>query len=291
MSTKLEISVRISRLAMVGACLLLTGCASLLSSAASRFADNLSAAVLNQNDPETVRDGVPAYILMLDSFLEGSPNDPALLVAAANMYASYGAVFADDPERASRLTERAQDYGARATCLSFEPACGWWDMSYVAYEATLADLSEKHCDVVYAYGFSSLAFIRAHSDDYIAVARLPNDQALLTRYLDISDGESEASVYVYLGILFTLRPSWAGGEPERGRAAFERAIQLTDGRDLNAKFEYARSYARPLYKRELHDKLLNEVMAANPHVPGYTLTNVLAQQGAAELLASADDYF
>jgi hypothetical protein len=98
-------------------------------------------------------------------------------------------------------------------------------------------------------------------------------------------------VYVYLGILATIRPSALGGEPEKGRAAFERAIELSYGKDLNAKFEYARGYARLLYKRELHDKLLNEVMAADPNVPGYTLTNVLAQRDAAELLASANDYF
>ncbi len=291
MSTKLGISVRISQLAMVAACLLLSSCASLLSSAASGLADNLSAALLNQNDPETVRDGLPAYMLLLDSFLEGSPDDPALLAAAASMYATYGAVFADDPERASRLTERARDYGVRAICLSFKPACSWWNMSYVDYEATLADLSEKHCDVVYAYGFSSLAFIRAHSDDFIALARLPHAEALLTRYVDICDGESNASVYVYLGILATIRPQMLGGEPEKGRAAFERAIELSDGKDLSAKVEYARGYARLMYERELHDELLNEVLVADPNVPGYILTNVLAQQDATELLDSADDYF
>lgn len=285
---------RISRskvllLALAG--MLTGGCASLISSAASGLADNLSAAMLNQNDPETVRDGAPAYLLLLDSFLEGSPDDPALLAAAANMYASYGAVFAEDPERARRLTKRARDYGARAICLSFKPACRWQGMSYDEYKATLADLSTKHADVAYAYGLSSLVYIRAHSDDYNALARLPHAEALLTRYLDVNDGESEASVYVYLGILATIRPSALGGEPEKGRAAFERAIELTDGKDLNAKFEYARGYARLLYKRELHDKLLIEVIAANPNVPGYTLTNVLAQQDAAELLASADDYF
>ncbi len=230
-------------------------------------------------------------MLLLDSFLEGSPDDPALLAAAANMYASYGAVFADDPERAGRLTERARDYGFRAICLSFELACDWRSMSFKAYTATLPELSDKHANVVYAYGLSSLAFIRAHSGDYNALARLPHAEALLTRYLEINNGESEASVYVYLGILATIRPSALGGEPEKGRAAFERAIELTNGKDLNAKFEYARGYARLLYKRELHDKLLNEVMAANPNVPGYTLTNVMAQQDAAVLLAGADEYF
>ena len=54
-----------------------------MSSATSGLAADLSAAILNQDDPETVRDGAPAYLLMLDSFVQGSPNDPAMLAAAA----------------------------------------------------------------------------------------------------------------------------------------------------------------------------------------------------------------
>jgi tetratricopeptide (TPR) repeat protein len=271
--------------------LLSSGCASLVSNAANRFADNLSAAIVNQNDPQTVRDGAPAYLLLLDSLIEGSPDDPALLAAAANMYASYGAVFAGDPERAKRLTDRARSYGFKAMCISFKPACNWRSISYDDFVATLAELSEKHADVVYAYGLASLAYIRTHSDDFNALARLPHAEALLTRYLEIDDGEMEASVYVYLGILATIRPPALGGEPEKGRAAFERAIELTDGKDLSAKVEFARGYARLLYERELHDELLKQVLAADPNVDGFTLTNVMAQQDAVALLASADDYF
>jgi len=68
-------------------------------------------------------------------------------------------------------------------------------------------------------------------------------------------------------------------------------IELTDGRDLSAKVEYARGYAKLLYERELHDRLLNEVMAADPMHDGFTLSNVLAKEQAAALLAEADDYF
>jgi hypothetical protein len=284
-------SIGTGRLILAAVALMNSGCASMISSAASNFADNLSAAVINQNDPETVRDGAPAYILLLDSFLQGNPDDPMLLAAAANLYASYGAVFAEEPERAARLTERARSYSVKALCISFAPSCEWEGSTYEEYEASLADLRPKHADIVYAYSVSSLAYIRAHAEDWNALARLPHMNALLLRYLEIDDGEAEGTVYTYLGILATLRPPALGGEPEKGREYFETAIDLSGGNDLSAKVEYARGYARPLYERELHDRLLQEVLAADPESTGYTLTNVLAQRDATELLSSADDYF
>lgn len=291
MSTLHGMNARVGHLLIVSICILQAGCASLMSNAASGLADNLALAVQNQNDPETVRDGAPAYLLLLDSFLEGSPDDPALNAAAATLYATYGAVFAEDNERARRLSERARRYSTTAMCESYAPACDWQGMQFEAFEETLSGLREKHAEFVLAHGVASLVYIRAHSDDYVAIAALPNMEALLIRYLEISPDESAGSVYSYLGILATLRPPALGGEMEKGKAYFERAIELTDGRDLGAKVEYARGYARTLYERELHDRLLHEVMTADPEVPGLTLSNVLAQRDAAALLASADDYF
>ncbi|MDA0680952.1 MAG: TRAP transporter TatT component family protein [Proteobacteria bacterium] len=295
MSTLQGTSARPARwvglMAVAVAVLITQGCASLMSSAASGLADNLSAAVLNQNDPETVRDGAPAYLLLLDSFLEGSPEDPALLSAVANLYATYGTVFADDPDRASRLTARARDYSTRALCNSYKPSCNWSGMLFGDYQGTLAGLTDKHADVVFSHGLASLAYIRAHSADYAAIALLPYSEALFERYLEINDGTDDGAIHTYLGILNTLIPPALGGKPEKGREHFERAISLSGGTDLSAKVEYANGYARLLYERELHDRLLTEVLAADPEVPGSTLLNVLAQRQAVELLESADDYF
>jgi len=120
---------------------------------------------------------------------------------------------------------------------------------------------------------------------------LPQMEALFNRYMDISGDEVNSAVYTYMGILLTLRPPALGGEPERAREYFEKAIELTEGRDLGVKVEYARGYAKLLYERELHDRLLAEVMAADPYQDGYTLSNVLAKEQAEVLLAEADDYF
>ena len=58
-----------------------------------------------------------------------------------------------------------------------------------------------------------------------------------------------------------------------------------------AKVYFARQYARGVFDRELHDRILNEVMAAEPHAQSFTLSNLLARREAEALLKSADDYF
>jgi len=268
-----------------------SGCAMLISNAASGFSENLSAAVLNQDDPGIVRDGVPTLLLTMDSFIEGSPDDPQLLSAGARLYATYGAVFADDPVRASRLTTRARRYAQHAMCETYEPSCTWPEANYDEFVASLHGVGKKHADMLYTYGLASLAFLRAHSSDWDSLAELPEIEALFYHYLNISDDEVNSGVYTFMGIMLTLRPPALGGEPEKAKAYFERAIAESGGKDLNAKVEYARGYAMLLYERELHDRLLNEVLAADPHQDGFVLSNVMAQEEAATLLAGADDYF
>ena len=54
---------------------------------------------------------------------------------------------------------------------------------------------------------------------------------------------------------------------------------------------YARHYARLVFDRPLHDRLLQQVMAAQTARPGLTLSNTLAKEQARRLLAEADGYF
>jgi len=269
----------------------LGGCASVISNAASGLADNLSTAILNQDDPETVRAGMPSYMLLMDSFVEGSPDDPAMLGAAANLYATYGVVFVDDESRASRLTRRARDYASSAMCNTYSASCNWDDDSYDDFEASLAGLSKTQVDVLYTYGFTLLAYIRVHSSDWNAVAELPQAEALMGRYLELSGDNAKASAHTYLGILKTIMPPAMGGKPEEARVHFEKAIALSGGRDLGAKVEFAKGYAKRLYEKELHDQLVDEILEASPYEEGLTLTNVLAQEEALRLRADADDYF
>jgi len=274
--------------------LLATGCASLVQSATSGLASNLSDAILDQEDPALVRDGTPAYLLLLDSFVAGSPNNADLLGAASQLYAAYGAAFVTDERRARLLTSKGLDYGRRALCAEERDACELDGRDFASYQAAIESIDEPAGDALFTYAVATLAYIRAHSSDFTALADLPKAEVALKHLLNFPDGGNpvrRGDVYKYLGILNTLRPPALGGEPEQGRDYFERALDLSEGRDLSVKVEYARGYARLVYERELHDRLLQEVLAADPRSPGMTLFNSLAQEQARELLASADDYF
>ncbi len=269
----------------------LTACTSLVTNVGSGLAGNLTVAMMNQDDPAIVRDGAPAYLLMLDSFVEGSPKNKSVLAAAAELYAAYGVVFVDDPVRAKRLTSRARSYGQRALCVANRRACDIWELPYDAFLEALGKLGHGDVDALYTFSLSWIAYIRAHSDDFSALAHLPQVEASLVRVQQLEPGYEETNVEHYLGILDTIRPPALGGKFDAGLAHFERAIKLSAGRDLAIKVDFARYYARTLYDRELHDRLLNEVVDADPLQSGYTLFNTLAQEDARELLNSADDYF
>ncbi|MBN1238202.1 MAG: hypothetical protein JXB36_06855 [Gammaproteobacteria bacterium] len=264
------------------------GCSSLIGSVAS---DTLSAAILNQDDPELIDAGAPAYLLLVDGLISQNPQDQALLAAGAQLFALYGSRFADDGERTVALTSKARRYGTRAMCADYEWACRWDGSDYTGYVEQLNRVTGRDIDVLYAFAVSWLAHLDATSEDWSAVAELPWVEASLRRVLELDETYEQGAVHGYLGILNSLRPPALGGQPDLARTHFERAIELSEGRDLSIKVEYARRYARLMFDQELHDRLLEDVLAAPVESPGMTLFNVLAKQDAERLLASSEDYF
>ena len=268
----------------------ISSCSSIVEKVSANMADNLSTAILNQDDPELVREALPAYLLLLDS-LNSESDSVGTLSAAAQLYAAYGAALVEDPERAKILTSRARSYGERALCAAEKSACNLDGMDFDTYVQAIQSVNAKNVEALYSYSLSSLAWIRSNSNDYKALADLPKIEVALQHVMDLEPGDLAASTAMYLGILNTLRPAALGGDPEAGREWFLLGIELSGGKDLSIKVEYARGYARLLYERELHDQLLNEVLATDVEQPDLTLFNLLAREQAVLLLASGDEYF
>jgi hypothetical protein len=268
-----------------------TGCASMLYSATSNMASSLSHAMLNHDDLDTIKGAAPAYLLMADGLLQDHPNEIDLLTAAAQMYSAYAGVFVNEPERRNRLTNRALDYAMRAACLQRTAACEWRKQRYAVFKDSLIELEKDDVPVFFTLGSTWAGWIQAHSEDWNAIAELPRVTAIMQRIIELDETHQQGAAHLYLGISYTLLPPAMGGKPELGREHFEKAVLLSDGKNLMAKVVYARQYARLVFNRELYERLLQEVIAADPVAPDLTLMNILAQQQAQQLLAEANDYF
>lgn len=271
--------------------LLLSSCASVMSRATHQFANNLSGAILDQDDPGTVKEGVPAYLLLIDGLIAGDPENADMLLAGAKLYGAYAGGFVEDPERSKRLALRAYTYTRRAVCLREKPFCDQLDAPFESFQTELAKLGVKSVPLIYGFASAWAGKIQADSGNWNAIADIPKVQAILERLVALEDHYDEGGAYLYLGVLNSLRPASLGGKPEDGKKYFEKALELSTGKNQMVRVLYAKHYARLLFDKDLHDKLLNEALAADPHAPHLTLVNVLAQHLAQQLLESGKDYF
>ncbi|MCU7892066.1 MAG: TRAP transporter TatT component family protein [Candidatus Thiodiazotropha sp. (ex Ustalcina ferruginea)] len=266
--------------------LLSNGCVSM---ATDRLAANLSAAMLNQTDPEIVRHGAPAYLLLIDSLIEESPDDQGLLYAGAKLYSAYAGGLVTDLERQKSLSQKALDYAGRGLCQQQPEICKNAQQPFEKFVEALEEADTDDFEGLYLYGTSWAGWIQARKDDWNAVADLAKAEALLQRVISAKPGYEQGRAQLYLGVIRSQIPPALGGKPEIGRRHFEQAIEYSSGHDLIAKLEYARHYARLVFDKTLHDRMLNEVIQADPVQPGLTLSNIMAQQQARLLLQ--DDYF
>lgn len=272
-------------------CVLLSGCAAVMNSAQQGLSRRLESGVLGHDDPTTVAQALPAYLVLVDGLIEGAPKDVALACTGAKLYAAYAGTLVESGERAQRLAARARRYASAAVCAAHPELCTLAGKDYDQTRAAFATLDTKDLPLLVCYGTALATDVQVRTDDWNAIAEIPKIRLAFERILELDRSRNEGVANLYLGVLNTLLPEAYGGKPEVGRQHFEAAVAATGGRDLMVKVMYAERYARLVFDRDLHDRLLAEVLAAPTQVPGLTLGNTLAVVRARELLASADDYF
>jgi tetratricopeptide (TPR) repeat protein len=267
---------------------LLSGC---IASALQDVSDSVANGILDQNDVHIVREGLPAYLLMTDGLIAENPDDIGLLISGAKLYAFFSSDLIKDNTRTRKLTEKARHYAQRALCLKEPKLCSINTLSYEFFTPALHHIDKNAQHELYTYGLTWIAWLKARSRDWNAIADRPKIEALFERVLALDESFDFGRGHYYLGLLRSQLSPGLGGNPEIGKTHFERAIELSHSQDLAVKVALARYYARMIYDRNLHDKLLQEVLQADPNVSGLTLSNTMAQQEAQRLLDESSSYF
>jgi len=271
-----------------------SGCARLIALAARPVIDNLTGSFLKQNDLDLAREGAPAFLLVLDGLIDNQPENEDLLLAGAQAYAAYAGAFVagSNPDRAVLMYTKAKSYGLSALSLRNETFAELLDRPYEEFVQCLHTFRKEDVPALFWAASCWAGWIQASSGSWDALAQIPRVEAMIDRVLDLDETYYYGGPHLFKGVLQTILPPAAGGRPKQARAHFDRAIEISEGKFLTAYVLYAKKYARLLFDRELHDRLLKKALEGRAdEVAELTLINTIAQEQAREMLDSADDYF
>ncbi|MCK4837722.1 MAG: hypothetical protein KAS94_02910, partial [Desulfobulbaceae bacterium] len=141
-----------------------------------------------------------------------------------------------------------------------------------------------------AYGWAN--WISFQQGAPAAVIDLPKVEMIMKRVVDLDETFYNGGAHLFLGIYYTLKPAIYGGDPDASRSHFKKALAISDNRFLPIQVAYANNYAKMVFDRQLHAKLLEEVLSFDlGTAPSLTLSNLVAQKQARKLLSEIDDYF
>ncbi len=269
----------------------ITACGQLISNAKQEFAEDLSATILEFDDPETIKRGVPAYLILISSMIKGDPENPDLLESGAQLYGAYSSGFTSSTESKKALADRAFEYARRAMCIRDAGFCEISGISYFEFEKLLATIDKGQAEHLLIFVSSWAGVIEANSADWNAIAELPKVKAGIQRVIELDETVSNGNAHLYMAVMESLLPPSLGGKPELAKKHFDRAIEISNGTNQMARVLYAEKYARMMFDRELHDELLQQVLDSAEGPKDQILINTLAKQKAAELLLDANDYF
>ena len=243
-----------------------------------------------QTDLDLVCEGAPAYLLMIDSMVAQSPDNTALLRIGAQSYAAYTNALAEcdaRPGRIQAIADKAKLYG---TTLIAHKLPGAVTSRQEDLDRQLAKAGKKDVPDLFWATLAWLTWIQQQQGSPAAMADLVVVEKIMARLLELDEAFQAGAIHLFFGALDATRPAMAGGNLDRSRQHFERALQISGHKFLLIQATYAETYARQAMNKELHAQLLKEVSDFSiQSAPDLALSNVIAKKKAARFLE--EDYF
>ena len=264
----------------------LTSCTSIITSTV------INPAVTNlqkQSDIDLVCEGAASYLLMIDSLIEGQPGHKSLLLNGVKSYSGTTAALSScsaPEDRILAISSKARMYGIRLLEFYLPVTSG----NLEEIEDSLEALSASSADSVFWGAFGWLSWVQQQQGSPQSMADLVIIEKIMARLLELNESLEHGAPHLFFGALYGAKPTLVGGDPEKSRAHFERALELSKRANLLVQTTYAETYCRMTFNQELHDTLLQEVLDYPLEAaPSMTLANQIAKRKALQLLN--DGYF
>lgn len=284
---------------------LLQGCAMLKRKAVGMVAETLASSgdvFTRDDDLELVGDAIPFGLKLYESLLDSAPTNKDLLIATCSNFTQYGVAYIETDAlvlgdaqhhdevvhlnaRALKLYLRAKGYCERAIEVRFP---GIMQKLPADPVDALAKAEKKDVPLLYWMAASWGSAIALGVDRPDLVIDMPTVRALAERAIALDETWSRGALHEMFVSLDSLSPA-LGGNPERARMHFAKAVELQKGLSPGPYVALALGVAVPVQDRTEYEKLLKEALAIDPAKdPSNQLVTLVQQRRARALLDQID---
>jgi predicted anti-sigma-YlaC factor YlaD len=254
------------------------------------------------DDLELVGEAIPFGLKLYESLLDSAPTNKDLLIATCSNFTQYGVAYLETDAlvlgeaqhhdevvhlnaRALKLYLRAKGYCERAMEVRFP---GIMQKLPADPVSALAKAEKKDVPLLYWMAASWGSAIALGVDRPDLVIDMPTVRALAERALALDETWSRGTLHEMFVSLDSLPPA-LGGNPERARMHFTKAVELQKGLSPGPYVALALGVVVPAQDRAEYEKLLNEALAIDPAKdPSNRLVTLVQQRRARALLDQID---
>lgn len=278
----------------------------------SKVLDRGKYAIKQEPDFDLAARAIPGSLKTVESFHMVDPDNHRLTNILAEGFCQYASGFIEDEWEVALLAKNFEEaeYQSERASKSFLRCMGYslhilgkkWKVAMVG---TLEDVQKRakktgwgNRDALLWAGVGLAGAVNHNKDSPGMVAQVTKARVIIDRVIELDDKHKQkdtskrAMAHVVRGMLYLALPQALGGEPEAGKAEFDRALEITENKFLLVKVLLARRYAVALQDRELFHKTLIEVLQTDPAIwPEQRLANEIAHRRAKRYLKQEKDFF
>lgn len=258
-------------------------------------------------DPELVGDALPFAIKMYESLLAANPEHQGLLLTTGSLFVMYANAFVQGPadmlpvedyEEREAGRNRAKKLYLRGAALLYAAL----DQKYPGFSAAtvqdgtlpplLAKCKKADAGLLYWTAAGWMAAYSIDVFDFELGARIPELSAMLERAYELDADFGGATLDEFCLLYYASLPEMLGGDKERAKVHFERALEKTGGNSTGAYISYAQAICVPAQDYDGFKENLERALAVDADADASTrLVNIINQRKARFLLDTAYNYF
>ena len=269
--------------------------------------DGNSTVFTGDSDPELVGDALPFAIKMYEALLDSNPKHQGLMFTTGSLFIMYANAFVQGPaemlpfeewqtkeeevKRAKQLYLRGSEilYNAlEAKYRGFKRAAA----QEGALQRFLKKCKKDDVGLLYWAAAGGMAAYSIDVLDFDLSARIPEWSAMVQRAYELNPDFGVAALDEFFILFYGSLPELLGGDKERAKDHFQRALEKTGGNSAGAYISYAQSICIPAQDYDTFKDCLEKALAIDPDAdPSARLVTVIGQRKALWLLDNAYNYF